>query len=476
MEKDIELLIQEITQKFENNSHLDQSKGNEIIKTIERLFKEVDKCKDKEIFKKFHPFMLKLPEEFYNAHVADLLKLQIKFSDRQIYRSFLEIENLDQFLQHEAEFYDSKNKISLYILIKIMRYCSPKEIILFLNENLNEVHFIEKKFFIIEIYGKILDRLEKKELFLDQIFPMILMYFSSAIQKFIKNKEKLDTNPDLINQKDIIINFEKYVINLIRKIMTLCKNFKELQDPSIQNKIFSINEIFDYSYETGELKPKEINQNHLLKHYLICFVMDIMEGVLDALTTPYFDRKILTAFSEEIMEFLFELNPRKIDYVNCFLSQIRYFALVKQKPVTIKENVKSYDKSYPYNCLAIANILSSIVKDDAAFNMVFSLKYKLKILIPVINENLKVPESKLELFFPLIKELGKYLNNEKEINKYNLFDFENLNIFNAHLSDFVNHLLELSGNFNCNEENRKIMVDICNIITEMPNEKVIFAN
>ena len=94
--------------------------------------------------------------------------------------------------------------------------------------------------------------------------------------------------------------------------------------------------------------------------------------------------------------------------------------------------------------------------------------------MPVIFENLKAPDTKIELFLPLIQHLEKCVHNEKEINQYNLFNFENLNIFNVPLSEFVNLLLEQSGNFNCNEENRKTMVELSNILMDMPNEIVLY--
>jgi len=360
------------------------------------------------------------------------------------------------------------------MMMKIIKSCSAKEIVLFLNEHLTEIHLIEKKFFIIEIYIKILDQLQRKELYLDQIFPLILMAFSTAIQKFIKNKEKMDKNPDLISNKEIIINFDKYAINLIRKILKSCQNFQELQDSQIKNRILTINDILDYSYEIGEIKPKELNPNLLLKHYLICFVMDIIEGVLDALASPFFTKNNLNAFLDEITQYLFNLTENNIDFITCYLTQTRYFSVMKQKPATIKENIKTYDKFYSYNCLAVAKMLSELLKNDQKFNLVYSLKYKINLLMPVIFENLKAPDTKIELFLPLIQHLEKCVHNEKEINQYNLFNFENLNIFNVPLSEFVNLLLEQSGNFNCNEENRKTMVELSNILMDMPNEIVLY--
>ena len=78
-----------------------------------------------------------------------------------------------------------------------------------------------------------------------------------------------------------------------------------------------------------------------------------------------------------------------------------------------------------------------------------------------------------KLFLDLIKHLETLVHNEKEINAFNLFNFENLNIFNVPLSDFVALLLEQSGSYSCNEENRKIMVDLSNILMDMPNEIVL---
>ena len=470
MEKDIDTLIQEITQYMALNSDL---KDEGIMKKLEALFKVCEKSKDKSIFIKLSSVVLKLPIEFYNIHLSDLLRLHIKFSDRHIYKLFLEVDDFEPFLQKESNYYDSKNKISVYIIIQILKTCSPKEIILFFNEHLNEINIIEKKFYIIEVYNRILGKLEKKELFLDQILPLILMTFSSAIQKFIKNKEKLTNKPDLVANKDIILNFEKYAINLIRRIMKVCKGFKELEDPSIQHKLLTINDIFEYNYETGLSEPKQIPPNLLLKHYIISFVLDIMEGVLDATSTAYFDKKMLNEFLGEIINYLFDLHRTKIDYITCYLTQIRYFSIMKVKPASIKENLKNYDKLYAYNCLSIANLLLTILQEDDSFNLIYSLKYKLNLMMPVIYENLKAVDSKLELFLPLIKELAKILNNDVLINKKNPFEFENLNVFNVPFSDFVNQILEISGSFSSNEENRKVMVDVSNKLSEMPNEKVL---
>lgn len=458
-------LIEALTQSVENKVN-----PEEIIKQLEKVLNECEKGKDKSQHKKIHLVLKKFSDDIFNHNVADLLKVQMKFCDRNIYRLFLEVENYELFLQQANEYFDSKNKISLFIIIKILTICSPKEIILFLNEHLNDINLIEKKFFIIEVYNRILDKIEKKELFLDQIFPLILISFSSAIQKFIKNKEKLNSNPEFITNKDIIINFEKYVINLIRNMMHLCKNFKEMQDPSIKNKLLTISDIVDIDQTTGKLNTKHLNPNLLLKHYLISFVMDIMEGVLDALSTPFFDRNILNTFLQELILYLFELNDNKFDFITCFLTQVRYFTIMNAKPSTIKENIRSYDKFYPYNCLAIANILSTLIKDET-FN-IFTMKYQLKLIMPVVYENFKSDDSKIQLYFPLIKQLGQLLNNEKGINQFNLFNFENLNIFNVPLADFVKYLLELSGNFNCEEDNRKVMVEMSNVLIEMPHEIV----
>ena len=473
MEKDIDSLIEEASNLLVNISTENKKEPTEFFKKLENILAEAEKSKNKPSFKKIFILLSKIPNDTYNLHVSDFLRLQMQHSDRHIYKLFLEMDSFESYLAHEDEYYDSKNKISLFIVGKILNSCSPKEIILFLNEHLSDIHLIEKKFFIIEIYIKLLGQLAKKELYLDQIFPLILMTFSSAIQKFIKNKEKMDKKPESITNKEIIINFDKYAITLIQKILNTCQTFPEIQDPLIQSKIMTINDIFVYSYESGEIKPKEVDPNLLLKHYLICFVMDIMEGVADALASPFFNKPILNGFLNELTQYLFKLAENKIDYITCFLAQKRYFSITKQKPISIKENIKSYDKLYSYNCLAIAVLLSEIMKNDQGFNLIFSLKYKLNLLIPVIFENLKAADSKLELFLDLIKHLETLVHNEKEINAFNLFNFENLNIFNVPLSDFVALLLEQSGSYSCNEENRKIMVDLSNILMDMPNEIVL---
>lgn len=470
MEKDIDEQINEFISLL-----TEKENSEERIKKFKSIIENLEKTKNPINYTKLHTLISKFQDDFLNLHLCELLGLALKFSDRHIYKLFLSVDNLDSFLLHPSDYFDSKNKISLFIIAKCMKLCSPKEIILFLNQHLTEILVIEKKFFVIEVYMKILDGIQKKELFLDEIFPLILMAFSSAIEKYIKNKQKLDQKPDSITNKDIIINFEKYSINLIRKILVLCKRFKELNDSSISNKILSINDICEFSYESAEINYKEVNPNLLLKHYLISFVMDIMDGVLNSLLSPFFEKPALNSFLEEILKYLFELHPNKIDFVNTFLQQNRFLALIRKKPDSIKENLKKYDKFYPYNCVAIAKILAILLK-DANFGKIYSLKYQLKVLLPVIYENFKSADAKIELFFPLISYLRDILMNEKEINVYNLFNFENLNIFNVPLPEIVNQLFEQSGNYNCNQENQKILLDICNVLTELPNEKVDFLD
>lgn len=468
MEKDIDEQINEFISLLNEKEN-----SEEKLKKFQSIIEGLEKTKNPINYTKLQTLISKFQDDFLNIHLSEFLKLALKFSDRHIYKLFLSVENLENFLLQPTEYFDSKNKISLLIIIKCVKLCSPKEIILFLNQHLTEIMVIEKKFFVIEVYMKILDVIQKKELFLDEIFPLILMAFSSAIEKYIRNKQKLDQRPDSITNKDIIINFEKYSINLIRKILILCKGFKEINDPSISNKILSINDICEFSYESAEIIYKEVNPNLLLKHYLISFVMDIMDGVLNSLLSPFFEKVSLNGFLEEILKYLFELHPNKIDFINTFLQQNRFLTLIKKKPESIKENLKKYDKFYPYNCVATSKILSILLKEEIAFGKIYSLKYQLKVLLPVIYENFKSSDAKIELFFPLISYLRNILVDEKEINLYNLFNFENLNIFNVPLPDIINQLFEQSGNYNCNEENQKVLLDICNVLTELPKEKVI---
>lgn len=473
MEKDIESSIDELALQCQTLSPQSPKDCDAFLKKLSQIFSEADKSKNNALYRKIYILLTKIPPEVYNIHVSEFLRVQIKVSDRHIYKLFLEAGSFEEFLAKQPEFFDSKNKLALFLMITLVKTCPAKEIILFLNEHLGEVHLIEKKFFIIEVYIKILDKISKKELYLDQIFPMILMAFSTAIQKFIKNKEKMDKNPEMITNKEIIINFDKYAINLVRKILKECLNLQELQDPQIKHKIMSINDIVEFSHETGEIRSKEVSPNLLIKHYLVCFAMDVIEGVMDALASPFFNKPILNEFLGEIVQYLFDLVQAPLDYVTVFLNQTRYFTLTKRKPTSIKENIKSYDKFYGYNSLATAQILSEILKRDQNFGLIFSLKYQMNLLIPLIFENLRAQGSKVELFLPLVKHLERIIQNEKDINQYNLFNFDNLNTFNVPLSDFVNELLERCGNFNCDDENRKTLLDMSSILMDMPNELVL---
>lgn len=446
--------------------------NEERMKLFQNIIHEFEKKKANLNYSKLHELISKFDDEFFNSHLSDFLRICFKFSDRQIYKQLLSVAEFDHFLNEKNVFFDSKNKISLFIMANILKNCSFKEILLFLNENLTEITVIEKKFFAIEVYMKILGKIEKKELFLNEIFPIILMAFSSAIEKYIKNKEKLDRKPEMIADKDIILNFDKYAIDLIRRMLNLCKNFNEFNDPAIKNKLFTVNDFCDFSLVKAEIIYKDPNPNLLLKHYLICFVLVIMEGVLESIISPFFEKTNLNAFLDELLKFLIDLHPNYFDYVQTYLLQTWFLKIIKRKPVN-KNNLKIFDKFSQFNSLAISKILSLILSKKDRVNLIFSLKFQLKLILPVLHENIKEGDCKIELIFPLVTHLRDILQDEKAINEYKLFNFENLNIFNANLSDIIHYFYEQSGGYGSNEENRKVLLDICNVLTEMPEEKVI---
>lgn len=416
----------------------------------------MDEARKDDALESFKKVFLQFSDSFYNEHTSEFLRIQDEISDGFIYGIFLQ----KGFYFFEEKTFEvlSNNDLSLFIIGKLLKNCSMKEILLFLNEFSFNVKGIGKKLLLIEVFSIIVVNIEKKELFIPQVYPKILITSSECVQKYIRLKEKKILADCNNYHAEIWSNFENYMIKLLEKIIQKIEN--AIAFPS---GFISLNELISKN-------EKEFDQNLLISHYSLFFLSDLTEGVLEAFESGKFEKSKIENLLNTLANSMKKIYGDWLSLVNNYQRIERYLKSKNLNKKKIGENFEKYELIGQFNLHAIVWIIKNEITSDFVFWNFCSTEYRLKLIIPILIEILNEKRS----FFKneIIQSLAEILKDEKYLEE-NKGKITNLNKYNALLTELVSGLLEIAGNHGADKE-KTIVLEITEKIEILLNIEVIF--
>lgn len=391
-----------------------------------------------------------LSPEDLNANLDSLLKLALKSGDRLIYHIFCDKAEQKFSKFSSAAAVSTANEACLFLLNQLLTHGKDKEIILFLNENALDLEkSSEKSFLIIEIMIFLVDKLDKRDLFLETMLPTVLKIISEGIERYIKRKEAVSEKPLTYFYK----NYEKYVINVIKRLLNKLKALPEIK--SEQKNLLSISDCVSNDLNSVENSIKSPSPKAVVKHIVLLFIFDIIEGLLEALESPqHFEAGLLKDFFAHLMKIILEVHGSYVEILENFVQQSAFYSFSKRAQ---PEKIRNYDVYYKYNSTAMAYILLEVVEKNQLFHLVYSTKQQLKIAVPTISEFL-ASDKKCGIrnqCVAALKELAASAPAKKE---------RNFNVYGIPIDSFLLQLLEWGGGFNADNEARLNCLDIFRIL------------
>ena len=416
----------------------------------------LDEAQKDDALETFKKVFLQLSDSFYNENLSEFLRIQDEISDGFIYGIFL--QKGFYFLEEKTSEILSNNDLALFIIGKLLKICSMKEILLFLNEFSFNVKGIGKKFLLLEVFSHIIVNIEKKELFIPQVYPKILITSSECVQKYIRLKEKKILADCNNYHAEIWLKFEDYMINLLENIILKIENY--IVFPS---GFISINDIISKN-------EKEFDQNLLISHYSLFFLSDLTEGVLEALESGKFEKSKLESFLNTLAILMKKIYGDWLGFTSNYQRIEKYLTNQNLNKKKLGENFEKYELIGQFNLHAIVWILKNEIASDFVFWSFCSTEYRLKIIIPILVEIINEKRS----FFKneIIQNLAEILKDEQYLNE-NKGKITNLNKYNALLPELMAGLLEIAGNYEVEKE-KTIILEIIEKIEILLSVEVNF--
>lgn len=415
-----------------------------------------------------------LPDKYYDDNADKILNICVDLCDKNVYKGFDE-SGIDLTKpKNEIKFSDklSVNMIAFKTLSTLLTVVPPKELLLYVKKIIQKEHKNAQLYLLFcEIILAIINRIEKKEAFVNELLVDILRCLNPALRKYIKYKTKTD-NKEYKNMpvkvSDFLNNFEKWGSKLIRNILKVLNNL--IMQNSTGANILLIEDLVESGVYKSTKEKKEVQPSKLMAHYCVLFSLDLLEGLLDVKSHNYFTSDSIEQIIHDLYDNLLRMHPYPQDYILNYNNQIKYrnynTDIAQQNERDVYHLPKDkYGMFTIYNSAGISYMVQRLFKDPAAV-LPLSPLFKLKLLLPslhiLMNEVSEKDELKMSLMISVFQILV-HLPASKHI--------ENLNYFDVPLPLFLHSMLQFAGGFS--EEKQKGMgVAIFKGLTGLLNENV----
>ncbi|CAK61982.1 unnamed protein product (macronuclear) [Paramecium tetraurelia] len=349
-----------------------------------------------------------IDDSCFNSHVELFIKFALYLSNRGVYQLLYQL-SWDKILFHKDN--TDENLLGLYIIKRVYHSENHKVLIIFLNDILRQQKTVEKKFVLLEIFVQILPKIEKREIHLAVVFPVILIVINEGLQKYLKYKQQQiqnDLNEDNKFTKLYMANFQNWTVSFFKRIFDSIKKFPEIKTQSVAiRELYGIDSKYDYFDNQLSRKPED--PKLVVKHYILLFLSDLIQGVLEAeqsMKDSQLDPEVIQSLITQANQMIYEIHDNKLEIIENYINWIRFSIQFDQE---LPQQYQHYTNEQTYNPAFICYLTKELLT-NSSLESILTVDYKLKILIGVLYEQKKLTAFKCDIQSKLIGLIVKYLN------------------------------------------------------------------
>ncbi|CAD8104070.1 unnamed protein product [Paramecium sonneborni] len=349
-----------------------------------------------------------IDDSCFNQNVELFIKFALYISNRGVYELLYQLSWDKIIFQNDN---NDANLLGLYIIKRVYHSENHKVLIIFLNDILRQQKTVEKKFVLLEIFVQILPKIEKREIHLAIIFPVILIVINEGLQKFLKYKQQQiqnDLNEDNKFTKLYMQNFQNWTVSFFKRIFDSIKKFPEIKAQSVAiRELYGIDTKYDYFDNQLSRKPEE--PKLLVKHYILLFLSDLIQGILEAeqsMKDSALDSEVIQTLLNQTNQIVYEIHDNKLEIIENYINWIRFSIQFDQE---LPQQYQHYSNEQTYNPAFVCYLTRELLI-NSNLEQILTVDYKLKILIGVLYEQKKLAAFKCDIQSKLIELIVKYLN------------------------------------------------------------------
>ncbi|CAD8120622.1 unnamed protein product [Paramecium sonneborni] len=390
-----------------NNKEITEERFVEQLQTLTTKIQKKSTLNSEQILQ-INQQIEQIDDSCFNSNVELFIKFALYISNRGVYELLYQL-GWDKILLQKDN--NDANLLGLYIIKRVYYSENHKVLIIFLNDILRQQKTVEKKFVLLEIYVQILPKIEKREIHLAVIFPVILIVINEGLQKFLKYKQQQiqnDLNEDNKFTKLYMNNFQNWTVSFFKRIFDSIKKF-----PEIKTQLVAIRELYGidtkYDYFDNQLSRKPEEPKLLVKHYTLLFLSDLIQGILEAEQTmkdSQLDQEVIQTLLTQTNQMVNEIHDNKLEIIENYINWIRFSIQFDKE---LPQQYLSYSNEQTYNPAFVCYLTKELLI-NSSLEQILTVDYKLKILIGVLYEQKKLTAFKCDIQSKLIELIVKYLN------------------------------------------------------------------
>jgi len=473
-------LLQKIKQYEESggpNDHF-STLGIEIIEDMKKLGGElkaentnIENQPEKlnELFEAY----LKLPQSLYQNHSQEIFDFILSFCPLNIYKAFVEnIIKLPRHIDMEIQVKNNED-LALYMITDFVEKVSIKELFLYIKVfDVKKTKNAQIKLLLAELLIYVLNNIDKKEKFIDDILPRLLRLLHPSLKKFVKYKGRAENNEyekTPIHIVQYILHYEKWIKDIITNIMhSIVVIIHTYQN---DRSLLLVKDLFEF--KDDKLIRKEVDQKKTLPHYCILFILDLLEGLNDVKGNTYFPAESSEELINNTFKALLEIHPLLTDYISNFIDQInvlKYDNTLSEFNTRDSFNLPTshYDKYTIYNPASISFLCAKLMETPQESSLL-EIKYKLKMLFICLHQLFKYARQKDNIKEALMNHINTLL---KSFSTLHAGTIQNHNLFDMPLHDITTTILDYAGG-PLDEKKRGLGVSIYMSIKSLFTEKAL---
>jgi hypothetical protein len=361
------------------------------------------------------------------------------------------------------------------LLLMIVKETTVKELYSCMKAYFDEKHKnkAQSNLVLIELLRYIIKNIDKKEVHLKEILPLLLKTLNPSLQKYIKYKMKVENNKYLETPKYVDIylqNYEKWAKTLINGIL---EDLVQIINPKNEGRnLLFVKDLYEnFSYQS-DVKRKEPSTEKQISHYCILFIMDIFEGLVDARNNSYFEKENIDQFIQEILHTLLKIHPFLQDYLENFHMQLKMLEFDQKAYLANKRDemnlpMGEYEKYTIYNYGSVAFLAVRFIQTPKESSLL-KTEFKIKLVLPSFYQlflsGREKKELKSEMLSTLQSLLKSYENESISIN--------NLNVFGTSLDKVLEKVFDYCGGF-VSDRDKSLGIEIYMSIKRVLSDKAL---
>ena len=399
-----------------------------------------------------------LPDAYYDQNAEKVLGMCVNLCDKHVYKGFYE-SGVDLTKNKcDIQFPDklSVNMITFKAISTLLTVVPAKELYIYVKAIIQKEHKNAQLYLLFcEILISLLQRIEKKEIFINEILVDLLRCLNPALRKYLKYNGKMHNNeykdlPPKVN--DFLSNFEKWGTKIVKNTLQVLTNLISASNHG--DNLLLVEDLVESGMYKATKRKLDVPPTKLMAHYSVLFTLDLLEGLLDCKSHNYFSADSMETLIGELYENLLSVHPYPQDYILNYNNQLKYrnynTEVAKKNERDIYHLPKDkYDVLTIYNSAGISYLVQQFFQRSSDVALL-SPKYKLKLVMPALHILLNEISEKEDLKMSLssrVFDLVQGLKAEKSI--------ENLNYFDVPLPLFIHTVLQYIGELG--DENKKGM-------------------